>query len=128
MKDQSKKSQKQINSEKQRLFFYMILNVRGPYSEYTGRRLYGEINSCWFHHIFPKKSYPELRFCQDNIIMLTADEHHAVESGHDNKEVIRRKKDIIERYPELVKETEEYLETILNPAYEHAVKNTTFFK
>ena len=122
------KSQKKINSEKQWLFFYFILTQRGKESEISGTKLYGEINSTWFHHILPKSKYPELRYCMDNIIVLTSDEHHAVENGKDYEEIERRKKNIQIRYDELVEETKFYIENLLNPSYEHAVKNTVFFK
>ena len=121
------KSQKKINSEKQMLFFYFILQTRGNESEVSGDKLYGDINSTWFHHILPKSKYPELRYCVDNIIILTSDEHNAVENGKEYDEVERRKADIQKRYDELVEDTEYYVENLLNPSYEHAVKNTVMF-
>ena len=122
------KSQKKINSEKQWLFFYFILTQRGNESELSSIKLNGEINSTWFHHILPKSKYPELRYCIDNIIVITGDEHNAIENGKCYEEVERRKKDIQLRYDELVEETKFYIENLLNPSYEHAVKNTVFFK
>lgn len=125
MKEISKKA---INAQKQWLFFYLILQTRGKESEVSQSKLYGEINSTWFHHILPKSKFPELRYCVDNIIVLTSDEHNAVENGKEYEEVERRKKDLQSRYDELVEETEEYVENYLNPIYEHTVKNTVFFK
>lgn len=122
------KSQKKINSEKQWLFFYFILTQRGNESELSSIKLNGEINSTWFHHILPKSKYPELRYCIDNIIVLTGDEHNAIENGKYYEEIERRKKDIQLRYDELVEETKFYIENLLNPSYEHAIKNTVFFK
>ena len=122
------KSQKKINSEKQWLFFYFILTQRGNESELSSIKLNGEINSTWFHHILPKSKYPELRYCIDNIIVITGDEHNAIENGKCYEEVERRKKDIQLRYDELVEETKFYIENLLNPSYEHAIKNTVFFK
>lgn len=125
MKEVSKKA---INAQKQWLFFYLILQTRGKESEVSQSKLYGDINSTWFHHILPKSKFPELRYCVDNIIVLTSDEHNAVENGKEYEEVERRKKDLQSRYDELVEETEEYVENYLNPIYEHTVKNTVFFK
>lgn len=121
------KSVKKINTEKQWLFFYHILNNRGRESEVSGKKLYGEINSTWFHHILPKSSYPELRFCGENIIILTSDEHNEVENGKYYKEVEDRKTKLQKEYDEHVEDTEFYVENLLNPMYEHAVKNTVFF-
>jgi hypothetical protein len=125
MKEISKKA---INAQKQWLFFYLILQTRGKESEISQSKLYGEINSTWFHHILPKSKFPELRYCVDNIIVLTSDEHNAVENGKEYEEVERRKKDLQSRYDELVEETEDYVENYLNPIYKHTVKNTVFFK
>jgi hypothetical protein len=122
------KSQRKINVEKQWLFFYLIYQIRGNVSELSDQKLYGSLSSTWFHHILPKSKYPELRYCVDNIIVLTADEHNAVENGTIYEEVEKRKIDIQNRYDELVEETEHYVENYLNPMYEHAVKNTVFFK
>lgn len=126
------KSEKKINTEKQWLFFYEIMveraEIEGVHvSEISGKRLYGEINSTWFHHILPKSKYPELRYCRENIIMLTSEEHNEVENGKEYEKVEKRKADIQERYHELVEETEFYVKNLLNPIYEHAVKNTTMF-
>lgn len=122
------KSQKKINVEKQWLLFYLILQIRGRESEVSQTPLYGDINSTWFHHILPKSRYPELRYCVDNIIVLTSDEHSAVESGKDYEEIEKRKIDLQTRYDDLVEETKDYVENYLNPIYEHTVKNTLFFK
>lgn len=122
------KSQKKINVEKQWLFFYLILQTRGKESEITHKPLYGEISSTWFHHILPKSKYPELRYCVENIIILTPDEHNSVENGTHYDEVAKRKIDLQERYEELVEETKDYVENYLDPIYEHTVKNTLFFK
>lgn len=127
------KSQKKINTEKQWLLFYNIMNARSTeenihVSEISGKKLYGEINSCWFHHILPKSKYPELRYCMANIIMLTTEEHDAVERGQYFKEVEDRKIALQEDYDYYVEETKKYVEEVLNPIYEHAVKNTAFFK
>jgi len=123
------KSQKKINSEKQWLFFYFILQSKGKESEVAPYKpLYGELNSCWFHHILPKSKYPELRYCPDNIIILTPEEHNAVENGKIYEEVENRKDELLRTYDEKVEETDKYIKEYLNPMYEHAIKNTTFFK
>lgn len=121
------KSQKQINVEKQWLFFYTILCNRGKSSELSGKDLYGDINSLWFHHILPKSKYPDLRYCAENIIMLTPDEHNAVENGKVFEEIEKRKKDIQMRYDELVERTKEDLKDFIEPMYKHAL-TTNFFK
>ena len=122
-----KLSVKQQNVQKQWLFFYFLLQNRGRESEVSNTKLYGEINSTWFHHILPKSKYPLLRYCPENIIILTGDEHHAVENGTYYEEVEKRKIDLLERYDELVEDTEHYIKEYLEPMYEHAL-TTNFFK
>lgn len=118
---------KKLNNEMQWMLFYVLLHERGRYSEISGIELKGELNSLWFHHILSKSIYPELRYCPNNIIILTADEHYSIEAGISHKEVVKRKEEIIENYQELVDDTKKYKEEFLLPIYEHSKKNTTFF-
>ena len=126
-KAKGQKSRKE-NAEKQWLFFYTILQTREKCSELSGTPLIGELNSTWFHHILPKSKYPALRFCPENIIVVTFDEHTVIESGKHFPEVEKRKKELTENYDELLKTTETYVNEFLNPIYEHAKRNTSFFK
>lgn len=121
-----KPSKKELN-EKQWLFFYSLLQERGNESEISGKTLRGDINSCWFHHILPKSKYPELRYCPDNIIILTKEEHDEIEAGVEYELVKKRKRDIEQRFDELKEMTNDYLDNFLNPIYKHAKENTTFF-
>lgn len=116
------------NSEKQWLFFYTLLQASDKCSEISGKPLNGEISSTWFHHIYPKSKYPELRYCPENIILVTADEHSEIEASVVYEEVEKKKRFIAEHYEELVESTKEYIEQFLNPIYEHARTKTNFFK
>jgi hypothetical protein len=116
------------NTEKQWLLFYTLLQTRSKESEISNTPLYGELNSTWFHHILPKSKYPELRFCPENIIIVTFDEHTEIESGKYFDEVEKRKQQIVENYNDLVESTKTYLTEFLNPIYEHAKHHTDFFK
>ena len=44
--------------------------------DYLGK----EPMSTFFHHILPKEKFPEARLDEENIILLTLDEHTSVES------------------------------------------------
>ena len=122
------KSQRIEASEKQWLFFYILFQMSQKRSEISGKPIKGELNSCWFHHIYPKSLYPDLRYCAENIIIVTSDEHARIESGEVFEEVELRKKKIEQNYEQLVKDTKLYESDFLNPVYEHAKQNTTFFK
>lgn len=118
---------KKENNEKQWLFFYTLLQASEKESDISHTPLTGNLTSMWFHHIFPKSKFPELRFCPENIMFVTADEHYQIEQGVEFKELETRKAYIAENYDELVKDTQLYMEEFLNPVYEHAKKNTVFF-
>lgn len=59
--------------------FQEIWRERPHKSEVSGTYLGNEINSTYFHHILPKKKYPQAEFDKENIILLTSDEHGNVE-------------------------------------------------
>lgn len=56
--------------------FKHIWEQRGPYSQISGTYL-GEFNVCYFAHIIPKakNKFPEFKLNQDNIYLMTFDEH-----------------------------------------------------
>lgn len=121
-------TKKKLDNEKQWVLFYVIRNERYSKSELSGIELKGELNSLWFHHILPKSVYPELRFCPDNIILVTSDEHAEIEAGKEFEEVEKRKQELKNNYAKYVSNTRYYLDTFLNQIYEHSKKHTTFFK
>ncbi len=60
-------------------FFLQIWRKRRHYSEVSGDYLGSEPLSVFFHHILPKEKFPEAEYDEDNIILLTFDEHNNVE-------------------------------------------------
>jgi hypothetical protein len=65
---------------KMRNFFMEIWKKRANYSEITGQYLGKEPLSVYFHHILPKEKYPEACLDEENIILLTLEEHSNVEN------------------------------------------------
>ena len=63
-----------------REFFLQIWKKSKRKSEISGTYLGSEPMSTYFHHILPKEKYPEACFDEENIILLTLDEHTNVES------------------------------------------------
>jgi hypothetical protein len=61
-------------------FFMSIWKKRPHRSEVSNTFLSKEPSSAYFHHILPKSKYPEAKFDEDNIILLTFDEHNNVEN------------------------------------------------
>lgn len=62
-------------------FFRLIWNKRKHESEVSGEYLGKEPLSIYFHHILPKERCPEARYDEENIILLTFDEHQKVENN-----------------------------------------------
>lgn len=95
-------SNKLIIEEKSsmREMFLRIWKQRPHKSEISGERLGTEPLSIFFHHILPKEKYKDATLDEENIILLTLDEHTNVESD-------------IYRYEE-VNKRREYLKTKYN--------------
>jgi hypothetical protein len=64
-------------------FFLSIWKKRPHRSEVSKTPLYetdGLPSSAYFHHILPKETYPQAKYDEENIILLTIDEHANVHS------------------------------------------------
>ena len=76
----TKKLDKQkVNNLKMKELFISIWKERPHRSEVSGELLGKEPLSIYFHHILPKKKYPELELEPLNIILLSWEEHDNVE-------------------------------------------------
>nr|QPI16441.1 MAG: hypothetical protein NIOZUU157_00334 [Virus NIOZ-UU157] len=81
------------------LFFKEIWKKRPHESEVSGTYLGAEALSLYFHHILPKSKYPQFRNLDENIILLTADEHANVESDiYRYKKVNEIREYLIDKY------------------------------
>jgi len=79
--------------------FLEIWNERPHKSEVSGKGLGKEPLTIFFHHIFPKKKYPERAFDKDNIILLTWEEHDNVEINMFRyEEINNRRNQLIIKY------------------------------
>jgi hypothetical protein len=79
----NKKTNSVQNNERfteMRDFFISIWKKRLHKSEVSGVYLGKEPMSTYFHHILPKEKYPEACLDEENIILLTLEEHSNVEN------------------------------------------------
>jgi len=74
-------------------FFLQIWKKRPHKSEISGASLRSEALSAYFHHILPKEKYPEACLDEENIILLTLDEHSNVESDMYRYEEVNRRRE-----------------------------------
>lgn len=73
-------------------FFVDIWKKKEHKSEVSGTSLGKEPSTAFFHHILPKSKYPQACFDEENIILLTLDEHANVESDIYKYEIINNKR------------------------------------
>lgn len=76
--DKSQNNSYQISEMRE--FFLLIWEKRKHYSEVSGDYLGKEPLTIFFHHILPKEKYPNASLDEENIILLTFDEHNNVEN------------------------------------------------
>jgi hypothetical protein len=80
-------------------FFLQIWKKRLHLSEVSGLPLVGEPLHIYFHHILPKEKYPQASLDEENIILLTLDEHTNVESDmYKYEEVNKRREQLKQKY------------------------------
>lgn len=96
----AKKIKKAGKQSGERYKLFMVLwKKRGPKSEVSGERIYGEPSSAHFHHILPKSKFPIADLDPENIIIMTMDEHANVENDMFRyDEVNRRREQLLKKY------------------------------
>ena len=91
--------QKLKNEEKKRMraqmlsVFMDVWHKREHYSEVSGRWLGKEALSYFFHHILPKSKYPDATLDEENIILLTFEEHQKVEADPTCYEEVNKRRE-----------------------------------
>jgi len=84
---------------KMRNFFMEIWKKKTHHSEVSGVYLGSEPMSTYFHHILPKEKYPEACLDEENIILLTLEEHSNVENNmYKYEEVNKRRNHLLTKY------------------------------
>ena len=91
--------EKKEEIEKMREFFLSIWKKRNRVSELSGMWLASPPSSAYFHHILYKENFREAMYDENNIILLTIDEHANVHSDPERyEEINRRRKLLLEMY------------------------------
>jgi hypothetical protein len=76
-------------------FFISIWKKREHRSEVSGEYLGNEPLSVFFHHILPKEKHKQAALDDDNIILLTLDEHSNVENDMYKYEEVNTRRDLL---------------------------------
>jgi hypothetical protein len=77
----------------QREMFLSVWKKRKHHSEVSGAYLGSEPMSTYFHHILPKEKYPEACLDEENIILLTLEEHSNVENDMYRYEEVNKRRE-----------------------------------
>jgi uncharacterized protein YvpB len=84
---------------KMRALFMDIWSKRKHYSEISGQYLGKEPLSIYFHHILPKSKWDAAKYDEENIILLTGEEHDNVEIDmYRYEEINNRREKLIQKY------------------------------
>jgi hypothetical protein len=95
--DKSEEVIRQISEMQE--FFLQIWRKRLHYSQVSMDYLGKEPLSVFFHHILPKEKYPKAMYDEENIILLTLEEHDNVERDiYKYLEVNRRRELLKKKY------------------------------
>ena len=79
--------------------FLQIWKKRSHYSEVSGKWLGQEPLTVFFHHILSKEKYPGACLDEENIILLTLEEHEQVELDmYRYEEVNQQRKYLLNKY------------------------------
>lgn len=90
----------QINPMKE--MFLRIWKTRPRKSEVSGDYLVGGVSTAFFHHILPKEKYPQAALDEENIILLTLDEHSNVENNMYRYEEVNKRREYLKKKYEII--------------------------
>ena len=93
--DKSEEVIRQISEMQE--FFLQIWRKRLHYSQVSMDRLGKEPLSVFFHHILPKEKYPQAMYDEENIILLTLEEHDNVERDIYKYEEVNKRRELLKK-------------------------------
>ena len=91
----TKKKVSDGKTHQMREMFLDIWKKRPHKSEVSGAYLGSEPMSTYFHHILPKEKYPEACLDEENIILLTLEEHSNVENDMYRYEEVNNRRNLL---------------------------------
>jgi len=94
---------KHKNSEELKAWFYSkFWNGKPRISEVSGDLIGWKFSTLYYHHILPKNKYPEFEFLEENIAILTPEEHQKIEAKTYKYESINKKREeLLKKYDEI---------------------------
>jgi hypothetical protein len=90
-----KKLDKVENIQQMRDFFTSLWKKLPHYSQVSGKYLGSEPLTVYFHHILPKEKYPQACLDEENIVLLTIEEHEQIEMDMYRYEEVNNKRNYL---------------------------------
>ena len=91
--------EKKEEALKMKEFFLSVWKKRKHISELSGEILYSPVSSAYFHHIIYKENCKEGKYDEDNIILLSLEEHQNTHSDmHRYEEINKRREKLKIKY------------------------------
>ncbi|NBW38483.1 MAG: hypothetical protein EBR30_26380 [Cytophagia bacterium] len=95
----SSKLDKKLDKSEMQEFFLRIWKKKLHYSQVSMDYLGSEPLTIFFHHILPKEKYPQAMYDEENIVLLTLEEHDNVERDMYKYETINKLREkLLEKY------------------------------
>ena len=95
----SSKLDKKLDKSEMQEFFLRIWKKKLHYSQVSMDYLGSEPLTIFFHHILPKEKYPQAMYDEENIVLLTLEEHDNVERDMYKYETINKMREkLLEKY------------------------------
>lgn len=91
----AKKPDNVENIQQMKEFFLSIWNKRPHRSEVSNTYLGNEPLTVFFHHILPKEKYKDASLDEENIILLTLEEHDQVEMDMYRYDVVNQRRNYL---------------------------------
>jgi hypothetical protein len=91
--DKSEEVIRQISEMQE--FFLQIWRKRMHHSQVSRIHLGKEPLTVYFHHILPKEKYPQAMYDEENIILLTLEEHDNVERDMYKYPEVNRRRELL---------------------------------
>ena len=82
-------------------FFLSIWKKRPHKSEISDTSLGSEALSVYFHHILAKEKYPEACLDEENIILLTMEEHDQIEMDPTRYDEVNKRRELLKQKYEI---------------------------
>jgi sulfatase maturation enzyme AslB (radical SAM superfamily) len=86
----SSKLDKKLDKSEMQEFFLRIWKKKLHYSQVSMDYLGSEPLTIFFHHILPKEKYPQAMYDEENIVLLTLEEHDNVERDMYKYEIVNK--------------------------------------